>query len=106
MRKLITLIAVCFALSASAQSTTTVTLKAGTDGYVTINGQNYPRGYLLTEYTYRTTDSLMSILYANNRTYLISPRDNVRYLYADTANTPAHSMSVLRTWMNTNFENK
>lgn len=106
MRKLITLIAICFAFSASAQSTATVTIKAGTDGYVTINGQNYPRGYLLTEYTYRTSDSLMAILFANNRTYLISPRDNIRYLYADSSNAPAYSMSVLRTWMNTNFENK
>ena len=104
MRKLMILLAVCFAVSAHAQST--VTIKAGTDGYVTINGQNYPRGYLLTEYTYRTSDSLMAILYANNRTYLISPRDNIRYLYADTSNAPAVNMSVLRTWMNTNFENK
>lgn len=82
------------------------TLKAGTDGYVTVNGQNYPRGYLLSVYNYEGADSTLAILFATNRTILIKPTNNASYKYVDSANAPARNMLVLRNWMNANFENK
>lgn len=109
MKKLFTLLAlICaFGVTATAQRMPdTVVIKVGNDKYVTVNGQNYPRGYLLTQYTYKASDSLLAILYANDRTYLVSPRVNRRYQYGDTANKQAFNMNTLRTWMNTNLENK
>ncbi len=84
----------------------TIVLKAGTDGYVTVNGQNFPRGYLMTVYKYRTSDSLLGLMYANDRTYFIKPQVNRRYQFGDTANKPAFNMLTLRSWMNTYLENK
>lgn len=81
-------------------------IQIGSDKYVTINGQNYPRGYLLSVYNYEGADSTLAILFANNRTFLIKPTNNALYKYVDSANAPARSMLILRTWMNTNFENK
>lgn len=109
MKKLFSLVALIAALSTATVAQTmpdTVIIKAGTDKYVTVNGQNYPRGYLLTQYTYRTNDSLLAILYANTRSYLVSPRVNRRYQYGDTANKQAFNMNTLRNWMNANLENK
>jgi hypothetical protein len=95
-----------FALLASTAPAQSVAIKAGTDGYVTINGQNYPRGYLLSQYNYEGTDSTLALLYANTRTIFIRATNNAAYKYIDSSNAPANSMLILRTWMNTNFENK
>lgn len=102
MKYFITILLVVLGLNAGAQ----IIVKAGTDGYVTINGQNYPRGYLLTQYTYKATDSLLALLYANTRTYLVPPTDNIEYRYGDTADKRAFNMLTLRAWMNANLENK
>lgn len=95
------IILILIAFQSEAQ---THTIKRGSDGYVTIDGQNYQRGYLLTQYYYYSTDSVMGILYANTRTPLIMPTVDSNYLYADSANKRAYNMTVLKTWMNTNFE--
>lgn len=84
----------------------TVSLKVGSDKYVTVNGQNYPRGYLLTQYTYRTPDSLLAIIYANTRTQLVAPTARSAYRFVDSANAAPVSMPQLRSWMDANFENK
>jgi hypothetical protein len=84
----------------------TVTVKIGSDKYVTINGQNYPRGYLLSQYTYKTPDSLIAIIYANTRTQLIPPTARGKYRFGDSSDAVPVSTPQLRTWMNANFENK
>ncbi len=81
-------------------------IQVGTDKYVTINGQNYPRGYLLSVYNYEGPDSTLAILFANTRTILIKPTNNALYKYVDSSNAPARNMLGLRAWMNANFENK
>jgi len=104
MKVLFTLCLVALlAVSLQAQ---TVNIKIGSDKYVTINGQNYPRGYLLSQYNYAGTDSTLALLYANTRTPFIKATNNASYQYGDSSNAPANSMLILRTWMNTNFENK
>ena len=106
MKKIMLLVAVMAIAAASKAASDTVIVKAGTDKYVTINGQNFPRGYLMTQYTYRSSDSLLGIMYANTRTYLIAPIVNRKFQYGDTANKQAFNMLTLRSWMNANFENK
>ncbi len=98
--------ALTLVLLSSVAMSQTVNVKIGTDKYVTINGQNYPRGYLLSVYNYAGTDSTLAILFANTRTPLIKATNNISYLYGDSTDAPARSMLILRTWMNTNFENK
>ena len=103
MRKLLLFVCLIMAFASPAQ---TVTVAIGTDGYVTINGQNYKRGDLRSVYTYRTTDSFLAIIYSSDRQPLIKATKNTSYLYADSTNKVARNMLTLRTWFNTNFEYK
>lgn len=89
-----------------AGAQTTHTVKIGTDGYVTIDGQNYKRGDLRSYYTYRTNDSGLAIIYSSDRTTLIKYTVDTNYLYADSSNAKARNMNTLRAWFNTNFEYK
>lgn len=98
--------ALTLVLLSSVAMSQTVSLQTGTDKYVTINGQNYPRGYLLSVYNFYGPDSTLSILFANTRTILVKPTNNADYKYIDSSNAPAVNMLVLRAWMNANFENK
>jgi hypothetical protein len=95
-----------FAMLAVSATAQTVNVRIGSDKYVTINGQNYPRGYLLSQYNYAGADSTLALLYANTRTLFIKPTNNASYRYGDSTDAPANSMLVLRAWMNANFENK
>lgn len=102
MRKLLFIAAILFSVSAFSQTTHTVAF--GSNGYVTIDGQNYKRGDLVSHYTYNAHDSTLAILYSYNMLPLIKSTIDSNYLYADTANKKAYSMPVLRTWFNANFE--
>lgn len=82
----------------------THTVARGSDGYITIDGQNYKRGDLLSQYAYRASDSSMGILFANTRVQLVKPTVDTNWIYVDSSSKKARNMTVLRTWMNTNFE--
>ncbi|MBX2906160.1 MAG: hypothetical protein KF744_08990 [Taibaiella sp.] len=105
MKRLIFLLMMVLICGGAMAQTDSVTLAYGSSGYVTVNGQNYKRGDLMSHYVYNTTgDSTLAILYTYGRLPLISPRKNSLYIYADSSRKSARSMVVLRTWMNTNFE--
>lgn len=102
---LVLLLLVTMSYGQNFNVTDTISLAYGSNGYVTINGQNYKRGDLLSKYYYPTTgDSTLAILYGYSMTTLIKARKNSLYIYADSSRRSARSMTVLRTWMNTNFE--
>lgn len=74
-------------------STTTVTLNFGSQGYVTINGQNFKRGDLQSKYYYNLHDSELTIIFANTRTALIPLTIDSAYVYGDSSNKKAYNMS-------------
>ncbi len=109
MKKILLLIVGLFIInSANTQGRipagSTITIKAGTNGYVTINGQEYMRGSLGTSYTYVTGDSTLSIYYLPSRTTFIYPTIDTLYQYGDSSNAKAVNMITLRNWFKTNFE--
>jgi len=101
MKRILFLLLVLSCYSAIAQTV----LKKGTLGYVTINGQNYHRGYLGSQYNYATTDSTLCILYLQPyASRFIQPGLRTTYLDGDHSNAAFPSMDSLRKWMNENFE--
>lgn len=81
-----------------------VTLNVGTGGYVTINGQDYPRnGYFGFSYTYNTSDSLVTIFYTSgDRSIFLKPTRDTFFIWGDTSNHTVRNMNSLRAWFRTN----
>lgn len=107
MKALLTFLFLFGSLYCGAQAlpaNTTITLKAGTSGYITINGQNYTRGQLGSIYS--TRDSSLAIIYTIDRTLFVRSTRDTFFVYADSSNAKARNFNVLKTWMNTNFEYK
>ena len=87
-------------ITASFVSQATVKLKIGTSGYVTIDGNNYPRGQVYTYYSYGSDTTLQ--ITANNLN--TGAHTKSYYLDGDNSNTPFASMAALKAWNNTNLE--
>ena len=116
MKRIFTLFLIIATLqSVNAQTpnlgTSVHTINIGTAGYVTIDGQNYKRGYLATQYAdsfkYNGNwvhDSTLGLYYLNTGSYFIKPTIDTLWQYGDSAGKKAYNMQTLRNWFNTNFE--
>lgn len=100
------LFAVLVLISSLASSAQTTILKIGTDGYVTIDGANYTRGYLGSAYSVIGGDSVMEITVNSDRPpqLFIYWKKASKWLNGDNGNTPFSSMAALHAWMNAHFE--
>src|SRR5882724_2738982 len=102
MKGILFVVLFCLSFVSHAQKTI---LKIGTNGWVTVNGQNYKRGYLGSNYTTLHGDSLLAIQYQYGYPVtLIWAAVDTMYLNGDNSNLPFTSMSALITWMDTHFE--
>lgn len=80
-------------------------LNIGTSGYVTIDGQNYARGSLLSKYSVSGPDTLLGVLYsAPAQSPFVVSKVAGAYLDSDNDTASFTSMAELRHWMNSHFE--
>jgi hypothetical protein len=103
MKRIITALILSLCVFAARAS---ITLKIGNDANVTINGQSYPRGYIIT--TWSQTDSTLRLLYADTRTAVAGTGSNAtkfyNYLDGDNGNTPFASYDDLVSWVVANMQ--
>lgn len=80
-------------------------LSMGSNGYVTIDGQNKERGYFQSVYTISGSDTLLGMDFAGPLPQpFIYPKKANAYLDGDNSNNYFASEAALKTWMNANFE--
>lgn len=77
-----------------------VQLKIGTSGYVTIDGNNYPRGQVYSYYGYGRDTSLQ----ITGVGLSIGGYTKQYFLDGDNSDAPFTSMTALKAWMDANFE--
>lgn len=84
-----------------------VILNVGSNGYVTIDGQNYSRSSLQSIIGFSGADTLLGINYAAPMPRpLIYPRKATTYLDGDNSNNYFVNYASLRIWTNANLESE
>lgn len=75
---------------------TFVTLTTGTNGYVTINNNDFERGVVFSQYRY--SDSTLCLIYSNTRTRFCAPLDRKHFWNGDTNDSFYTFVAVIAWW--------
>ena len=108
MKNILLIIAllVCSTAQAQIKPSYPIILKAGSNGYVTIAGQDFNRDAIGFFYNYTdsfatnsgTYDSTISIYWLRDGLSLYSNVLDTMFVYGDSTNKQVRNMGVLRTW--------